>query len=66
VKVTIDGVRCQGHGRCFTLAPNLFGFDELGNGFVIGDGILTDETRPLAQLAQANCPEHAISIEEES
>jgi ferredoxin len=64
VKVSIDAERCQGHGRCFSLAPGLFDFDDLGNGVVIGDGILNDETLELAQLAQANCPEHAIFIEE--
>ena len=65
MKVSIDAERCQGHGRCFSLAPSLFGFDELGNGVVIGDGVLSDETLELARLAQANCPEHAISIEEQ-
>jgi ferredoxin len=64
LKVSIDAERCQGHGRCFSLAPGLFDFDDLGNGVVIGDGVLNDETLELAQLAQANCPEHAISIEE--
>lgn len=47
------------------LAPNLFGFDDLGNGLVLGGGVLSDETIELAQLAEANCPEHAISIVEE-
>jgi ferredoxin len=64
VKVSIDAERCQGHGRCFSLAPGLFNFDDLGNGVVIGDGVLSDETLELARLAQANCPEHAIFIEE--
>ncbi len=65
MRVVIDAELCQGHGRCFTMAPHLFGFDELGNGLVIGDGELTESTRPLAELAQANCPEHAIFIVEE-
>ncbi len=64
MKVSIDAERCQGHGRCFSLAPGLFDFDDLGNGVVIGDGVLSDETLELARLAQANCPEHAIFIEE--
>ena len=64
VRVVIDAERCQGHGRCFTLAPGLFGYDDLGNGVVRGDGSAHDETLELARLAQANCPEHAISIEE--
>jgi ferredoxin len=65
VKVTIDADICQGQGRCFSIAPNLVGFDELGNGVVIGDGILTNETLDQARLAQSNCPEHAIFIEED-
>jgi ferredoxin len=64
LKVSIDAELCQGHGRCFSLAPGLFEFDDLGNGVVIGDGVLNEQTLELAQLAQANCPEHAISIEE--
>jgi ferredoxin len=55
---------CQGQGRCFSIAPALFDFDDLGNGVVIGDGTLTSENLELARLAQANCPEHAIFIEE--
>jgi ferredoxin len=66
VKVSIDSDLCQGQGRCFSSAPELFGFDDLGNGFVIGDGVLTPENEASARLAQSNCPEHAIFIEEES
>lgn len=62
--MTIDAQKCQGHGRCFTMVPALFTYDELGNGLVIGDGTLSAETLSAAQLAQSNCPEHAIDIEE--
>jgi ferredoxin len=48
------------------MVPSLFTFDDLGNGVVIGDGTITPETLKLAQLAEANCPEHAIFIEESS
>jgi len=64
VKVVIDASLCQGHGRCFNSAPDLFGFDDLGNGVVVGDGVLSEQTLDKARLAVANCPEHAISIEE--
>jgi ferredoxin len=64
VKVTINAEKCQGHGRCFSIAPNLFDCDDLGNGFVIGDGTLSADTIEIARLCQANCPEHAIDIEE--
>ena len=64
MRVSIDTGICQGQGRCFSIAPKIFDFDELGSGVVIGDGTLNDETLKLAQLAQSNCPEHAIFIEE--
>jgi ferredoxin len=63
VKVVIDADLCQGQGRCFSIAPNLFGFDDLGNGVVLGDGVVSEESLDSARLAQANCPEHAIFIE---
>ena len=66
MKVVIHADLCQGQGRCFSIAPIIFDFDELGNGVVIGVGSLTPETIDLARLAQANCPEHAIFIEESS
>jgi ferredoxin len=47
------------------MAPDIFGFDDLGNGVVLGDGTLGPETLDLARLAQANCPEHAIFIEDD-
>lgn len=64
MKVRIDPEICQGQGRCFSIAPGIFDFDDLGNGVVIGDGTLTSDTLELARLAQSNCPEHAIFIEE--
>jgi ferredoxin len=65
VKVVIDADLCQGQGRCFSMAPDIFGFDDLGNGVVTGDGTLGPGTLDLARLAQANCPEHAIFIEDD-
>ncbi|MGA7835195.1 MAG: ferredoxin [Acidimicrobiales bacterium] len=64
MKVVINADLCQGQGRCFSIAPGVFDFDDLGNGVVRGDGTLDSETLELARLAQANCPEHAIFIEE--
>ncbi|HEV3329171.1 MAG TPA: ferredoxin [Acidimicrobiales bacterium] len=64
MRVTIDHDRCQGHGRCFTIAPDLFDSDELGNGLVVGDGSVPEDQEPMASLAVANCPEGAVSLEE--
>jgi len=64
VKVQIGSERCQGHGRCYDLAPELFGADEEGYGQVLGDGLVPPEQEGAARLAAANCPERAIDVEE--
>ena len=62
MRVVIDSVACTGHGRCYSLVPELFGDDEFGNGMVIVDGDLTDSKIAMARRAVAACPERAISI----
>ena len=62
MKVQIDPERCQGHGRCYDLAPGLFGDDEEGYGQVLGDGTVPPGKEHDAGLAALNCPEHAIDL----
>jgi ferredoxin len=62
VKVQIDVGRCQGHGRCYDLAPGLFGDDEEGYGKVLGDGVVPPGKEDDARRAALNCPEHAIEL----
>ena len=64
MRVQIDPGRCQGHGRCYDLAPDLFGADEDGYGTVLGDGRVPTGAEDHARLAEANCPEDAIAVEE--
>jgi ferredoxin len=64
MKVQIGPERCQGHGRCYDLAPELFGADEEGYGQVLGDGLVPADHERAARLAAANCPERAIDVEE--
>lgn len=66
MKLRIDAERCQGHGRCYDLAPDLFGEDEEGFGQVLGDGTVPGEREHDARLAVANCPEQAIEMEQEA
>jgi len=66
VRIRIDRDRCEGHGRCYALAPALVEPDELGNGREIGDGSVPTAQEPSARQAEANCPEHAVLIEEGS
>ena len=65
MKLQIDSERCQGHGRCYDLAPALFGEDDEGYGQVLGDGTVPAGKEQEARLAAANCPERAISVLEE-
>jgi ferredoxin len=62
MKVAVDGERCEGHGRCYAVAPELFEPDEIGNSRVIGDGLVPPALLEGARLAEANCPEHAVML----
>jgi ferredoxin len=62
VKLRIDESVCTGHGRCYSLAPELFDCDERGHGLVTVPDI-DDSRRSDALLAVQNCPERAISLE---
>ena len=62
MKVQINSGRCQGHGRCYDIAPGLFGDDDEGYGTVRRDGIVPPGEEPEARLAAANCPERAVSL----
>jgi len=66
MRVRIDPERCQGHGRCYDLAPDLFAEDEVGNGTVLDDGRVRRGREDDAELAIANCPEQAIDVLEEA
>ena len=63
-KVAVDSEKCQGHNRCYAMAPRMFKVDDEGYATPRGDGVLTDETIVLAQRAVENCPERAIEIVE--
>ena len=66
MKIHVDRDRCEGHGRCYALAPDLIEADDIGNGQEIGDGSVPPDQVKNARLAVANCPEQAITIEEAS
>lgn len=64
MKVLVDVDRCQGHNRCYALAPELFDVDDFGQAVVIGDGTVAPGLENKARLAVANCPEYAITLED--
>ncbi len=64
MKVRVDPEKCQGHNRCYSLAPELFVVDGYGYASAAEDGVVPPELGEKAKLAHANCPEHAVIIED--
>lgn len=64
MRVSIDPDRCQGHARCYALAPDLFDVDDYGTSSVRNDGMVPPDREDVARLAAANCPERAITVVE--
>jgi ferredoxin len=60
-RVAVDADRCEGHGRCYTLAPELFDADEVGHSIVLAEDV-SGERETQALDAARNCPEDAISV----
>jgi ferredoxin len=65
MKVHVDAAKCQGHNRCYALAPELFEVDDYGLSAPVGDGTVPPELVAKARLAADNCPEFAIEIIED-
>lgn len=60
MKLRVDAEKCQGHARCFALAPELFDVDDYGMSSVKGDGTVPVALEERARLAIENCPEFAV------
>ena len=65
IRARVDPAKCQGHNRCYALAPELFKLDNYGYSSAVNDGAVPPELAEKARLAVENCPERAISIKEE-
>ncbi len=65
ITIHVDPEKCQGHARCKALAPELFELDEFGNAREALTGFIPPELVDKAYMAQANCPEEAITIRSE-
>jgi ferredoxin len=62
MKLRIDLDACTGHGRCYSLAPELFDADDYGHSLLLTEEVPEDQVE-RARLAEANCPERAITLE---
>ena len=63
MRIVLDTEKCQGHGRCYSLAPDVFDSDDEGNPVLKVEGEVPPELEAAAELAADNCPEYAIEIE---
>jgi ferredoxin len=63
VRIVLDTERCTGHGRCYSLASDLFDSDDRGYGTVIRPDVPAGR-EDQARTAAANCPERAILLED--
>ncbi len=63
MKIEFDLDMCTGHGRCYSLVPDLFEPDD--SGYVIDpSGPVPEGREGDAVRAAENCPERAIRIVE--
>jgi ferredoxin len=60
-RIAVDPARCTGHGRCYTLARDVFDADEVGHCVVLVDEV-SGELESQAATAEQNCPESAITL----
>ncbi len=61
-RATIDRDRCQGHGRCALIAPEVFDVDDAGLGEVLVDPVPEAAVADVRE-AVLSCPESAISFD---
>jgi ferredoxin len=64
MRIVFDREKCQGHGRCYALSPELFESDDEGYAVLLVSGEVPADRQDDARLAADNCPEFAITIEE--
>jgi ferredoxin len=62
MRVIVDAGRCQAHGQCNFVCPEIFKLDEWGYAFTESEEVPEGMETPARQAANA-CPERAISLE---
>ena len=62
MRIAYDRGACQGHNRCYLLAPELFDVDDEGYAILLVEGDVPAELEDKARLAADNCPEYAITL----
>jgi ferredoxin len=66
MRLAVDADQCTGHGRCYSLAPQLLSSDDEGYVTIRGSSIeVPEDLRALADEIAGTCPEGAISLIDE-
>jgi ferredoxin len=60
-RLSVDPIRCTGHGLCAELLPEAVALDEWGFPLLAPDA-LPDELVPAARRAAAACPTRALLL----
>ena len=61
LRMTIDRIKCDGHGLCAELLPELIRLDDWGYP-IIAPGPIPERLEPIAQRAVATCPVLALAL----
>jgi len=61
LQISIDRIRCDGHGLCAEILPELIRIDDWGYP-IVAPGPVHDHLMPLAGRAVADCPVLAIAL----
>lgn len=63
MKATVNGELCTGHGRCYSLAPDIFEPDDEGYNAQRDAPIdISSDDEELTLMAARACPEGAITL----
>jgi ferredoxin len=64
MRIEVDRERCTGHGRCWTLAPEVFDADDDGYCATTSVFEVPADQVEVALRGVRSCPEHAITATE--
>jgi ferredoxin len=64
MRIGIDRSLCTGHGRCFSLAPEVFDYDEEGFS-VLRMEMVPPGLEAAARRGAGACPERAVTVSDD-
>lgn len=61
MRIEVDAEACTGHGRCYTLVPEIYESDD--EGYCATRSLeVPPDLEEAARLGARNCPERAIAV----